>query len=701
VIKKHFGQLTGSGPKPDCPEFGLLDHRGIEVFYSHEPEIGKVNISLETFWDLAVEDDSIDLQKRNLLQHIGTMVMGYRLEQILEQDTMPFSYGRYQAGDIIQRIGYGALAVQTDESGWKGSLAMLVQTLRQALKYGFTGDEVERAKKEITADLESRVITESSQNSRQIARKIIHHLNRNRVYQSPAQEQELYAPMISLIGVDAVNSAFRQIWNRSFRLISVTGDVELNGDSAVIIEEAYQDSLTVKVSLPEEPGKINFPYLLPPDEQSQPQKIVREDIGLETLVFPNGLVVNLKQTDFENDRFLLTANFGRGEEDEPSPGMAIVATDVINGSGSGRLTKPALDGLVAGSSVDISFRAGESFFAWSGSGLVKDFELFLQLLYTLLHDPGFRGNVFTRVMSNYELKYQKMEREIEGADALHIQPFLATYNEHFGLPSWENLKKSGFNDLQGWVHSVIRPKDLEISVVGDFDPGEIGALLTKYFGSIALEGFDKVAPSIVKFPAGQQLEVDVATTMDKALIAVAWPTEDFWDIRRTRRLQVLASVFRDRLRESIREKLGASYSPGVSSFGSRTYKDYGYIKTEMVVQPGSEDMVIDEILKISEELRRQGIETDELVRAREPMLTELTGTVKTNRYWLYSVLSLSSRNPQQLEWPKSMLSDYGAVSVEDLNALAASYLENSRAAVIRVRPENDEIQDGEQRDPEE
>lgn len=696
LIEKHFAGLVATGPKPKCPDFGLLEHRGLEVFYSHEPELGKVDVSLETLWDIEPENDSIELQKRELLQHIGAMLMGYRLEQLLEKENTPFSFGRYHAGDILHRIGYGAFAAKTDGDRWKQTLALLEQTLRQALLYGFTDHEIDRAKKEILADLETRVVTETSQDSRRIARRIIRHLNSNRVYLSAEQEQGLYAPMVRKATVDDVNRAFRQLWNRNSRLISVTGDVDLRGDSSTRIKRVYEESLSAKISPREEFKKSIFPYLDPPESISQPEKIVHEDLGLVKLVFPRGLVVNLKRTDYDNDRFLLAAHYGRGKMGEPSPGMAMIAEGVVNGSGSGRLTKSTIDSVIAGSSVDISFRAGESFFLWSGSGLVKDFELFTQLLYTLLFDPGVRENVFTRVMNSYELMYQKMDREVEGAEALHVQPFLASYNERFGLPPWERLGKLRFKNLQAWAYSVAAPQDLEISVTGDFNTDEIVALLTHYFGSIAFNGSEKLSPGPVTFPAGKRLELSVPTSMDKALVIVAWPTDDFWDIGRTRRLQMLASVFRDRLRKSIREKLGASYSPRITSFGSRTYPNYGYIKTQMMVEPGRLDAVIEEILSISEELRHRGVSSDELLRAREPMLTTLAGTVKTNRYWLNSVLSLSSRHPQQMEWARTMLGDYKEVTADDLTKLAARYLDNSMAAIIRVRPENNAVSEGRQ-----
>ena len=79
------------------------------------------------------------------------------------------------------------------------------------------------------------------------------------------------------------------------------------------------------------------------------------------------------------------------------------------------------------------------------------------------------------------------------------------------------------------------------------------------------------------FPAGERREVTVDTQLDKGLVVVAFGTEDLWDIRRTRRLSQLGQVFSDRLREEIRERLGASYSPVAHHWPSRAYEGYGML----------------------------------------------------------------------------------------------------------------------------
>jgi zinc protease len=687
VVRKHFAELSPDGPRPKCPEFGKLTNRGTETFYRFAPELGKTNVAIESFRDMPLQNDSIELQREELIRSMGEMIMGYRLQQLQERKGSLLARATYGSGDIINRIGYGSIATEIDHGKWQESLSLLDRTLRQAIDYGFTDLEVERSKKEILAELEENVLTAKSKDSRTIAEKIIRQLSDNRVYQSAEQEKALYGPLLEQIHTAEVNRAFREVWNQDGRLVSVTGDVQLGDDGAAAIARYYQQSELEGVVGPTRGEKETFPYLtIPPPPAQAPERKYYKDIDVEKVVFANGLIVNLKKTDYQENSVQVIANFGAGEQSEPAPGMAMVVEHIINSSGSGQLTRSAVDALVAGSSIKLRFRIDEAAFSWVGSTLFKDFELFTQILHTMLYDPGFRENQFGNVMTNVELMYQKMSREIDGAMALNVQPFLADQNPHFGLPSWESIAKLDFPGLAKWVRSFAQPKDLEISVVGAFDRDEVVEIMNKYFGGARLEKPRIAEAPLVLFPAGGALRVNVDTSIDKSLVVVAWPTDDFWDIHRTRRLNMLASVLEDRVRKIVRENLGATYSPTVANFNSRVYPGYGFLIARLIVEPGNEERVIAEILKISEQLHKEGINTDELVRARKPMVTSLMDSVRTNQYWLTSVLSLSSRYSRQLDWPTTILSDFSAINEQELSTLAAKYLDNTQAAIARAVP---------------
>jgi zinc protease len=687
LIEKHFARLTAAGPQPECPDFGQLSHQGIETFYHYEPELGQTTVAIETYWDLPVENDSLLLEKKELLRIIGSMIMGYRLQKILEDDEVPFAQANYYSGDIVNRLGYAAVSGQVAAEHWQESLSYFDRILRRAILYGFSESEVERAKKEIVAQLDARVLTAASEDSRTIARRIINHLNSNRVYQSAEQEKNLYEPMTREVTPAEVNRIFQESWSHNSRLVSVTGDARLGEDGNAAIASVYKSSSAQPVAASTSESSHIFPYIDPFITKNSPQKSSMQDIEVERLVFSNGLVVNLKRTLFEENRIRIRADFGAGKLDEQKPGTALLVEGIINGSGSGKLPRSAVDELLAGTSINMSFDIDEATFSWTGTALAGDFELYCQLLQHLLLDPGFRENVFTTVKEKYALMYQNINQAIEGALPLQVQPFLAEDNQQFGLPSWEELARLNFADLKQWVHSFVKPVNLEISVVGDFDRSDVTAVLTKYFSGIESVPAQLPSPSAVQFPTGKKLDIKIGTSVDKSMIVIAWPTEDSWNIHRTRRLHLLADVFGDRLREVIREKMAASYSPKVSSFSSRTYYGYGYIIAQMLVEPGTEDEVIEEVLKLSDQLQSKGIRSGELERARGPLLTSLKGSVKTNKYWLNTVLSLSGRYPQQLEWPTTLISDYSSISGAEINQLAARYLNNKKAALVKVMPD--------------
>jgi len=692
LIEKHFGQLSPAGPKPQCPDFGDLEHNGLETFYHYEPELGRTNISIQNFRDLPVENDSLQLNRKEILRSIGAMALNYRLERWQEEGKVPFADAGYNSGDIINRIGYGSLSAQVKQGNWKETLNFLEQLLRQVILHGLRVNEVERAKKEILAQLDARVLTADSQNSRAIAHRLINHLNNNRVYQSAEQEKRLYEPITKEIITAEVNDYFSGRWNNNSRLVSVTGNVRLGENGRTEIASVYQSSTQKPVVATVDNTLYTFPYLqLPTQSNISPENKYFDDVDVEKVVFPNGLIVNLKRTKFEKNRIWIRADFGNGKQNEKVPGMAMLTEYVVNKSGSGKFPGSVIEELKAGSSIDMSFRIGESTFSWTGKTLAKDFELYSQLLHTMLLDPGLKKNSFTAVKSNVELMYQKLGQEIEGAFSLDIQPFLAGYNEHFGLPDWDDVDKIDFDAMAQWANPLIRPDDLEISVVGDFDREKVLPVLTKYLAGIELTPPQAPISPPVKFPTGKELTVTVNTSVDKSLITVAWPTNDFWDIQRTRRLQLLANVFADRSRKVIREKLAASYSPKVSSFNSRTYQDYGYIISQMFVKPGSEDMIIEEILRISNQLQKDGVTREELDQAKDPLLTALRERTRTNLYWLNSVLSLSARHPQQIDWSRTIIDDYTSINETELSELAKKYLKNDKAAIARAKPDHETI----------
>jgi zinc protease len=244
------------------------------------------------------------------------------------------------------------------------------------------------------------------------------------------------------------------------------------------------------------------------------------------------------------------------------------------------------------------------------------------------------------------------------------------------------------SDVKEWISPLLTNAPLEVSMIGDFDLKKAIDLATVYFGALDVrKPLDTPRPDgLPRVPSGKALTMNVETQIPKGLIVVAYPTEDFWDIQRTRRLSVLADIVSEKLRETVREKLGVSYSPYAVHRPSRAYTGYGLLQAFVYTDPEKSEMIIDEVKKIGLDIIRDGISTDELTRSIEPIVTNIKEMRRTNAYWLRSVMVGSSRHPEQLDWSRTILSDFAAITPAEISALARRYLLAEKAAQIVIRP---------------
>jgi zinc protease len=143
------------------------------------------------------------------------------------------------------------------------------------------------------------------------------------------------------------------------------------------------------------------------------------------------------------------------------------------------------------------------------------------------------------------------------------------------------------------------------------------------------------------------------------------------------------------MREEIREKLGGSYSPRASAAPSDTL-DVGVLQAIAKVKPEETKKYGELMIKLADAMAKDGVSQDELERALKPIQSNLKESLRSNGYWLGSVLSESQEKPHKIEWAMNRDADYAAITVEELNALAKKYLNSGNALLYEIVPEGGE-----------
>ena len=691
LLRQRFAPLAAAGPAASPPDLGRVGEEGVQVLFQPEPELGYTGLTLNTVGNIAPQTDSRAWQAEQLRHYLGTALLNNRLQQLERRPGSPLTSSRVSGGLFLRQFSYAGLTARVEPGKWQEGLEMLQTALAQALRDGFTAAELDRVKGELRASLDKAVQTAASRDSGRIARDLIHKLNSNEVPLSPAQEMALYGPLLEGITLAAANDGLRSLWRAPRRHVQVVGVVppDLVGPGAEDqIRGVYGAHAARPVPAWVVEKQVDFPYLPVPAAAAA---IVAEtghpDIDAQSVEFRGGVRLTTKATDFDANQVQVAIHFGHGRRAEPAEGLALVAEAVVRESGVGRLSREQLEAALAGSNVKLEFRAGEESFVLTGSALAGELELLLQLAYARLHDPAFRDEALARSREQLRQMYEQMASSVEGMQQLQGERFLGGGGREYGLPAWEAVERVTLAQVEEWLRPAFATAPLEIDIVGAIDPKEAARLVGRHFGAEERVPGDEPAVAPLVFPAGANQQFTVASAIDKAQLTVAWRIGDYWDIHRTRRFNVLASVLGDRLRVRVREELGAAYSPRVFSQPSRIRPDFGLLQASLTVAPDQAEPLARIIARTAAELGRKGVRAEELQRALEPTLTAIRDARRTNRYWLDGVLGLSGRHPEQLRWPLTITDDFAAITAAELTALAAAHLGAEQAAVVIVRPD--------------
>jgi len=697
IIGQQFSAITPRAPPKAEPDLGNVHHKGIKAFYHFEKEAGNTTVSIEVLKKILPMPDSYEFRKKQLVEDIANRMVKHRLDKLLMKPDTPFTSASINSGIFLNQIKYADITADCDPKNWKKSLSAIEQMLRQALTFGFSPPELERVKKDLLSELEESVKKASTRDSGALAREIISSLNTDRVFMSPRQEKELYTPIIDHVTAKDVNEFFKDIWAPGHRLLLVTGNAKLlSKDPERKILDSYHESMHVTVAKSAGEKAAVFPYLPEPGTKA---RIIRtksiHDLGITQVDFNNGVRLNLKKTDFKADQVLINISFGRGRSAEPPnlEGLALLTESVINKSGLGSLEKDDLERALAGKNTAVTFNVAEDRFSFKGETVSNEVPLLFQLLYAHMVDPGFRKEAYDLSLKRFSQRYKTLSRSINGAMVLSGSRFLAGGDHRFGIPDDDTFNSLTLEEIRSWLGPLMKNNDIEVSAVGDFDADAVIRLTARYFGSLPLHHMsDKPTGSThLIFPSGQSRTLSVQTKIPKGMIVVAYPTDDIWDISRTRRLSLLSEIVSDKLRVQIREKLGAAYTTFAFNRPSRAYPGYGVFQARVYVDPEQSDVMAEQVKKIVSNIEKDGVTQDELNRAQRPILTDIKDMLQRNSYWLDTVLAGSRMHPRQLQWSRSILKDYASITKETVTNFAKKYLKNNMAATIIVRPQQPKI----------
>jgi zinc protease len=661
---------------------------GSEIF-AH-PKIGEA-IAVQQIVADKKRPDTIDRAVMELKMQIAGGIITQRISRRSRDGDVPFLGGglSFQTGfcDDYVRIGINASA---KDGGWREVLPFVEQIVRQAAEYGFSEAEVAEQIKRLNAAYENAAKSEATRPSSGFANELVG-VDDDTV-NSAAYRQLLWLQVRPFMTREAVHAELASWYTKLDAPSMFLTTKDASGTDKNALLASYAKSRAVPVAAPDARAETAFAYTDFGPTGSVVEDKVIDDLSIRTITFANGVLLNIKQTDFEDNRVRYSLRIDGGDLHfgKENATLARLMSNAFAGGGLEAHDIEDLRGLLAGTTVTPSFGVADAYFGNYGAVTPTDLDRQLQVLAAYTLHPGYRDSalrLFRRPLPEY---YASLDATPGGALNVAAGRIMNAGDPRFSLEPIEALQAADFDKLKAALGDTLTNNRVEIGVVGDVDADAVIASVARSFGALP-----KREATRANYAAARSAPWSTATgTFDIPHKGEAnqlgwrrvWTTTGDTDQRQTQTMDLLARVVTLRLIDELREKLGATYGGSASSSMSATYPERGTFSISTNGDPKDLAAIEAAVDAIIAEILAAPVERDLFERARKPVLESYADWRKRNDTWI-GVVSEAQTDANRLDRFRNSEARFTAITPDDVWKIAKIYLAKPAQFTFRALPE--------------
>ena len=694
LIEQHFGKLKNPAtPRPrdyaKIPE--RQDSEGI-VFTDKEVSANTVYIRYPIqSWPAG---ETIADYRQKLIDSMYSFILSQRMYELTQQANPPFLQGGSGMNKIVRGYrSFGAGAV-LGKGGATPAINALVEEDQRARQYGFTASEVERAKKGLLRNYERMYNERDKSDSGGYAAEYIRNFLEQETIPGTAAEYRYATELIPGITVQEVNAAVRAAipLNQSklviYSGVDKPGVVQPKADELVATAGAAEKNAVKPLE-----EKVYASQLMPalPKAGSIVSEKVNANIGTTELTLSNGVKVVLKPTDFNNDQVILGGLRYGGWSLLPDSDVfaAHYASSIVGQMGVLNYTPNDLVKVLAGKSVSSSANVSSLNESVGGSSGSSDVEAMLQLVYLQMTQPRKDAAIYTAYVDRQrELAQNNLARP----ESVFYDTVTSTlYNNNPRVlraakpADFDQLALDRVLDIYNGRMSSAR--GFTFFIVGSFDVAKIKPLIATYLASLPVGEIPVAFKDEGVRPIKGVVKKEVhAGSEPKSTISLSFTGEVAYSRAERMRLQALVEVMNLKLIETLREKMGAMYSGGMSGSMSRIpYGNYT-INASLPCAPENVDKVLAATFAEIDKIKQGGAEEADLNKVKASWIKNYRKGMRENGYWMASLQNafFNNNNPEDILAYESRVN---ALTAADLKEAAQRYFDTDNYLQVVLYPE--------------
>jgi zinc protease len=673
--------------KPDAIDFGVPSgsKRTGEFVADGAPD--RLNLVWAAPEDRRAETETVD--KEMLVRRVALTILNQRLADRALRPGSPFVGAHAASSPSVLHAGsVTAVDVSSTPDKWRDALDAVSDEQRMLLRDGVQPVELQRAVTTIRTTLEAKAAASSTRKSSDIADQIVRAANNDALVTSDAQDIAFLEPLLAKLTPSDVDAALKTLFPggkpilfRSAQQLSA-GEAQL----AAALTEAYARPLGAAVK----EAAVTWPYTDFGRPGTVVSKTVDATLGTTTVKFANGTQLIVKPTKFEKDRVLVAVSFGSGRAGvPPALAHALWQSELFPLIGTAKLSFGEITQWAqsTGKAASVGLQAGSRAFIVKGITRPSDLTTQMQLLDAYARDPGFRPEAFEKAKSLAPMLEGQLQANAGAVYTRGAQALMVGNDPRYeALPSPTDLSKLDASDLQRLLRQSLAGR-ADVVIVGDVTPDDAIKATAATFGAGSAAKATPLLPARVSMPrrAASPFVFEHKGRADQAVYGQYYALPDYFaDPKTSAVAEVAASILKARLVDTVREKLGLTYTPSVGVNTSVELQGEGYLTAAIETPPANFDAFRTLLASQIQDLATKPVSADEIGRAKQPLLAAQRRRLETNAYWL-GKLSDMTREPRVREQALEQLSILSTVSADDVQTFAAKFLAGQQPIVAISR----------------
>jgi zinc protease len=690
LIKQYFSDWQGKGPRTPEPDFGKPVTGGPTSKVLAEPGMPMI-ISMATLRPWIQKNDTIAYNQGKLIDLVAIRLINRRLEQraraggsFLQAQAGQEDVSRSADGTFVQIVPLG--------EDWQAALRDVRAVIADALANPSSQVDITREANEFFSALQVGVETERAEAASKQADDILEAVNIRETVATAQVALDVFSGIKDGITPAAILDSTKRLFSGVGPRAILTTPKPAPTAEAQLVQALGAPVQALSSTLSN--GAVSFkqlPSLGKPGIVTSRKPVSGLDI--EMVTFANGVNLILFPTPAEAGKVYVNVSFGDGMKalpiDRQTPAWAGPAALIA--SGIGPFDQNALDRLTSARKINMGFEIGENAFVLRAQTRSADLTDQLRLMAAAITSPRFDAPPVLRARASFLTGYDTLDSSPQSVLSRDLGGLLHGGDFRWSTPNRDQIESLTPQAFRSFWEPLLKSGPIEVMVFGDVTAEDAIAATAASLGALKPRPARPVPPDRAGSKGPQPTKTPLVRThrgpKDQAAAVLAWPIGGGMEgLFEARKLEILSSIFNDRLFDQLREGEGASYSPNADASWPLGLTSGGNFSVSSQVKPEGIDRFFALTKTIAGDLASKPVTADELARVINPLRETIARASSGNTFWMSQMMG-ASRDPRKIDALRSLLGDYLRITPAELQDAAKRWLVPDKAFMMVVKPE--------------